>query len=477
MEEMGWEIVDKSAVLALSDDRINSDWREVIIDHQADDLRNPEIQIKKKILIVEDNVEADFVLITKNLDKVLKSPYVEMTHCACLEDFSNLKDKQFEVAIVDLKLSRDGNNCSGGKLEDKYEGLKVVQQLNKICPDCKVIIFSNHMEDEICLRDLLDLNIKIDRKLQKGCGWQELPTVVNDLFFYNDDLRKKQLAEQKVLMEETVLNLQNILAKTKDADRLLGQLLHELKTPLTAITGYYELDVIEVNFFLDYLIDCLSLAERGELGANEFLKKVRGYDWASLRGKLSEYRTNIYKGMSEVQRRVNISMNCFRDKNCSIISPKDVIDNTVGFLRCCYKKSIIDRLDIRVVSREKCFLVMDGEQFHWLMRNLIENAMHGVLEKYPKGDGGKIDIEVNQSEFGDTIIRIIDNGVGIVEENLIKIQQGGFTTKKNGNGIGMTIVADVVKAYDGRIKIDGKNSWGGVTVEIVFPSRQKKKVA
>ncbi len=477
MEEMGLEILDRERIF-FSDDKIISEGKEDIIEYRIDNLRNLEVPIKKRLLIIEDNVDVDLIIIRKNLEKVLESPFVKMTHCGSWEEFSDLKDKQFEVAIVDLKLNeKNGGWLLGNDVEKNYEGIRIIQQLNVICPGCRIIVFSNHMEDEIPLRNSLSLNVKIDRILQKGSGWKTLPTVVNDLFFQNDFLEKQELIKQNEKILDKVSNLQDMLDRTQGADRLLGQLLHEIKTPLMAMSGYYELTMFEINSFLEYLSDFLILGEKNNLNAADFLDKIKEYNVCVLKKKLNEYEANVHRSIEEITKRVSISMNCFKDKNNNIFLPKEAIDNIAGFLKCCYKKDIVNRIDFEVVSDDECFLVMDGEHFHWLMRNLIENAMHSVFDKYPKGEGGKIKINVIRNEVGEIMIKISDNGNGIPKENINEILKGGFTTKKEGSGCGMRMVTDVVKTYDGRITICGENTWGGATFEIVFPQRQKKKVA
>ncbi|HYE32051.1 MAG TPA: response regulator [Methylomirabilota bacterium] len=72
-----------------------------------------------------------------------------------------------------------------------------------------------------------------------------------------------------------------------------------------------------------------------------------------------------------------------------------------------------------------------------------------------------------------TILRVIDNGPGIIPENLGKVQQAFFTTKPNPHhGVGLYLATEIVQASQGNIKILSPSSTGrGVEVRIELPVR------
>ncbi|WP_410959713.1 ATP-binding protein, partial [Salmonella sp. SAL4356] len=70
-----------------------------------------------------------------------------------------------------------------------------------------------------------------------------------------------------------------------------------------------------------------------------------------------------------------------------------------------------------------------------ILINLISNAKYALSETESKEKRLNVTISMN----GDQRVKIIvaDNGIGIARENLSRIFQHGFTTKKTGHGFGL----------------------------------------
>ena len=67
-------------------------------------------------------------------------------------------------------------------------------------------------------------------------------------------------------------------------------------------------------------------------------------------------------------------------------------------------------------------------------------------------------------------IQIIDNGIGIIRENLIRIFNHGFSTKKTGHGFGLHSCALVAKEMHGTLHAysDGVNQGSTFTLELPY---------
>jgi len=89
-----------------------------------------------------------------------------------------------------------------------------------------------------------------------------------------------------------------------------------------------------------------------------------------------------------------------------------------------------------------------------VMMNLLVNAMQAM----PK-DGGTIRLEVGKSGT-EAIIKISDTGIGITPENLEKIFSPFFTTRAEGNGLGLAEVYKVVEAHGGNIEVESEVNKG-----------------
>ncbi len=83
------------------------------------------------------------------------------------------------------------------------------------------------------------------------------------------------------------------------------------------------------------------------------------------------------------------------------------------------------------------------------MSNILNNAVHAL-------DGqGEIDVTVStDSNF--VTIQVRDSGPGIPKENLEKIFEPMFTTKKTGTGLGLVICKSIVEQHGGSISVSNK---------------------
>ena len=101
--------------------------------------------------------------------------------------------------------------------------------------------------------------------------------------------------------------------------------------------------------------------------------------------------------------------------------------------------------------------------FAWVMENLTKNAVDAM-------DGeGKLDITVSVSTR-QAIILVTDTGKGIARKNLKNVFTPGFTTKKRGWGLGLTLVKRIIEEYHaGRIYVKDSVPGRGTTFAIELP--------
>ncbi|MBB3698557.1 sensor histidine kinase [Flammeovirga yaeyamensis] len=103
--------------------------------------------------------------------------------------------------------------------------------------------------------------------------------------------------------------------------------------------------------------------------------------------------------------------------------------------------------------------------FEWVIENLCRNAvdaMNGV---------GEIDIKMHLTQHKNTaIIDIRDTGKGIPKNKLSKVFVPGYTTKKRGWGLGLTLVKRIVEEYHGgKIFVLDSVLGEGTTFRIMMP--------
>jgi len=135
-------------------------------------------------------------------------------------------------------------------------------------------------------------------------------------------------------------------------------------------------------------------------------------------------------------------------------------------------RSSINYLQTRISSKVKINLHQESEEvkakinkplFDWVVENICKNAvdaMSGV---------GVIDIYVQCSPEGNIIIDISDSGKGIPKNLIAQIFQPGFTTKRRGWGLGLTLVKRIIENYHrGKIFIKSSEVNTGTTFRIML---------
>jgi signal transduction histidine kinase len=101
--------------------------------------------------------------------------------------------------------------------------------------------------------------------------------------------------------------------------------------------------------------------------------------------------------------------------------------------------------------------------FEWVIENLCKNAvdaMNGV---------GELHIHLQEAPEGDVIIDITDTGKGMAKNQLKKVFNPGFTTKKRGWGLGLTLAKRIVEEYHrGKIFVKQSEVDKGTTFRIIL---------
>jgi hypothetical protein len=119
---------------------------------------------------------------------------------------------------------------------------------------------------------------------------------------------------------------------------------------------------------------------------------------------------------------------------------------------------------------------INSELMGWVMENLIKNALDSIQNKQ-----GIIKIETLFAKAENTVhIIFTDNGKGIERENWKKIFQTGFSTKKRGWGLGLSLARRIVTIYHGgTIFVEWSSRYHGTQIRVILPimpERVKKEL-
>jgi signal transduction histidine kinase len=119
---------------------------------------------------------------------------------------------------------------------------------------------------------------------------------------------------------------------------------------------------------------------------------------------------------------------------------------------------------VRVVAGKPaggCRFSFDKDLLTVALANLVQNA----IQASPAGT--EVDVLIERSSH-EVKLRVTDQGVGIPPQNLESIFNPFFTTKQQGVGLGLPIVAKIIDEHQGRIDVSSEEN-KGAKFEIVLP--------
>jgi signal transduction histidine kinase len=106
------------------------------------------------------------------------------------------------------------------------------------------------------------------------------------------------------------------------------------------------------------------------------------------------------------------------------------------------------RIEITTVPGQIPMVDLNRDLIEWVFENLMKNSINAI-----RRDDGVIEIRTEYIEV-DRVVRVShsDNGAGIARKDRGKVFSPGFTTKKRGWGLGLTLAKRIVEDYHrGRI--------------------------
>jgi C4-dicarboxylate-specific signal transduction histidine kinase len=92
---------------------------------------------------------------------------------------------------------------------------------------------------------------------------------------------------------------------------------------------------------------------------------------------------------------------------------------------------------------------VDKHKLMEILVNVIQNAGQALAER--GADGKRLTLRLSRPDERTARIEVRDNGIGIPRENLTRIFQHGFTTKKDGHGFGLHVSANAATEMGARL--------------------------
>ena len=144
-----------------------------------------------------------------------------------------------------------------------------------------------------------------------------------------------------------------------------------------------------------------------------------------------------------------------------LVSINEAVTSSLEYMRARIPKRV--SLHIHTNDQTNNGVMLSQTLFAWVMENLTKNAVDAM-------DGaGRLDITVEDSP-NNVVILVKDTGKGIPRKNFKNVFNPGFTTKKRGWGLGLTLVKRIIEEYhNGQIYIQESEVGKGTTFCIELP--------
>ncbi len=119
--------------------------------------------------------------------------------------------------------------------------------------------------------------------------------------------------------------------------------------------------------------------------------------------------------------------------------------------------------NFEVVNKDKIYAMINPQLFSWVIENLVKNAIDAMQGK------GRIDIQIGSKDDKFVKINVSDTGKGISKNLFRKIFDPGYTTKKRGWGLGLSLTKRIIEDYHGgKIYVEKSELDKGTTFSVLL---------
>jgi len=239
------------------------------------------------------------------------------------------------------------------------------------------------------------------------------------------------------------------------------------------------------NSKISYLGDVVKLIDEHSDGLGDFItNEERGK-------KIPIFLTNLSKELIDEQERCLESLEALtrhvqhvgdiiqlqqsHSKTKGLIEPTSIAELIEDTIQINAEALTRNNVQIKKEIENLPTLLIDRYKVLQILTNLISNAIY-ALSKSTREDR-ILAIHVKESRSGHVRIDVCDNGIGIPKENLTRIFEHGFTTKKKGHGFGLHSTALSANELNGSIKAqsDGPGKGAVFTVELPYETQEATK--
>ncbi|MFB1081311.1 ATP-binding protein [Jeotgalibacillus sp. JSM ZJ347] len=207
----------------------------------------------------------------------------------------------------------------------------------------------------------------------------------------------------------------------QDTLKVVGQLAagiaHEIRNPMTSLKGFIQLLESDLGDTQKMYFDVInSELSRLESTITEFLM--------------------LAKPKNSLMKKIDL---------------RKVLEETVNIMQ---PQALLHDIELTFTAlEEELFIFGDANRLKQVFINLIKNAVEASPAR------GKIGVSIEEKNK-DIIASVSDNGCGIPEEKLKKLNEPFFTTKENGTGLGLPVSLRIIEEHRGSVEVISREGTG-----------------
>lgn len=224
------------------------------------------------------------------------------------------------------------------------------------------------------------------------------------------------------------LEIETLNVRENYRKEFMGNISHELKTPLFTVQSY--------------ILTLLDGAMKDKKVRKEYLRRA---------SKGVERLTYIVKELDMISK-LEVGGLVLNKENFNIL---ELVQNVFDLLEMKAAKKNISLVFDKIYSQD-IIVNADRERIEQVLTNLIVNSL-----KYGKQDG-TTEVSIENIVKNKVLVRVTDNGEGIIKENMPRIFERFYrvdksgSRKEGGSGLGLSIVKHIVEAHNEKIYVESQ---------------------
>ncbi len=221
------------------------------------------------------------------------------------------------------------------------------------------------------------------------------------MIYFTEFLRENKL--MKIAIQES--------EKMTVVSELAASIAHEVRNPLTVVKGF------------------IQLIEKEENSSNKQYMKLVLSELDRAESLISDY-LNLAK-KTEIQKK-----------------PIDISDLIKSIHSVIQSYSNINGVRIQTSIEQKLYVLGDMGKLKQAFYNILKNGIEAVLD-----DQGLVEIKVYRS-LRSVHVEFSDNGIGMNDDELLKIGEPFYTNKESGTGLGVMVTKAIIHDHGGSISYE-----------------------